>query len=361
MRPWLSIIIPVYNVEKYIRQCLDSIVLQQMQVEGCIEVIVIDDGATDQSGEIAREYEKYTSDIMHIQVIHKKNAGVAAARNTGIEHATGEWLYFVDADDYLEPDCLQVMYKRIRQSENCDVILFDAFQNEKNKQAVWEHFGEACDWNTRDEIFRLQRAVLYYKMPEISTKQPLAAPWDKVYRSEFILNKGLCFQEKLRVLDDMIFNMEAFGEAAHIAYYKDKIYHYRYVSNSITHQYKPNRVEQDRLVWEYISQYIRVKRHQWTEEELRSFEQAFYCRIIKSFSICCSLQFFAGQNKNPLGKKVDFVKRIWQQEPFCKAFQKVKIKNAEWKLRCMIVCARLRWGYGAWLLYQAQTFLVKLR
>ena len=329
MRPWLSIIIPVYNVEKYIRQCLDSIVLQQTKVEGCIEVIVIDDGAADQSGEIAQEYEKYTSDTMHIQVIHKKNAGVAVARNTGIEHATGEWLYFVDADDYLEPDCLKVIYRRIRQSENCDVILFDAFQNEKNKQAVWEHFGEAS--------------------------------WDKVYRSEFILNKGLCFQEKLRVLDDMIFNMEAFGEAAHIAYYKDKIYHYRYVSNSITHQYKPNRVEQDRLVWEYISQYILEKRHQWTEEELRSFEQAFYCRIIKSFSICCSLQFFAGQNKNPLGKKVDFVKRIWQQEPFCKAFQKVKIKNAEWKLRCMIVCARLRWGYGAWLLYQAQTFLVKLR
>lgn len=103
--PKISIIVPVYNVEKYIAQCLDSIIKQTFRD---IEVIVIDDGTQDNSAEI---YQKYMEMDSRIKIIKKRNEGVAEARNTGIEHATGECLMFIDSDDWMEKDGCEILYK----------------------------------------------------------------------------------------------------------------------------------------------------------------------------------------------------------------------------------------------------------
>ena len=116
MNETISIIIPVYNVEKYLNKCLNSVIEQTYKN---IEVILIDDGSTDNSGKICDEYAK--NDI-RIKIIHQQNGGVSTARNNGLEHATGKYITFVDSDDYIEKEMIETMAKKIMK-KNADIVI----------------------------------------------------------------------------------------------------------------------------------------------------------------------------------------------------------------------------------------------
>ena len=122
----ISVIIPVYNVEKYLRECIDSVLNQSYQN---LEIILVDDGSTDSSGEICDEYEK--QDI-RIRVIHQKNQGLSGARNTGFQNANGEYVYFLDSDDWIVPEAIKCLVKRAEE-ESADVVFFEAFSFEDGK------------------------------------------------------------------------------------------------------------------------------------------------------------------------------------------------------------------------------------
>lgn len=113
---FISIIVPVYNVEKYLRECLDSI--SQLKTVTW-EAILVDDGSTDTSGKICDEYAKQDS---RFRVIHQKNAGVSAARNAGLDAAKGEWIWFVDSDDSINPD-FEILNPEVLN--DADYVLFD--------------------------------------------------------------------------------------------------------------------------------------------------------------------------------------------------------------------------------------------
>lgn len=349
----LSIIIPVYNVEKYLEQCLKSIVSNRTEKKPPIEVLIINDGSIDRSGEIANSYAKKYS---FIRVIHQPNKGVAAARNVGMESARGDWLYFVDSDDYLTKGAVDILLRKCAKSVDSDIILFDAWKNIGRKKSAWEHFEKETVWHGKRQIRALQNGVLYFPG---TTKVPLAAPWDKVYKREFLLKAGIHFQTELKVLDDMVFNVEAFGAADKISYDKNKIYHYRMVPDSITNSYKPDRVEQDRKVWKFLEAYREktFRQDKWEQEEKERFLQACYCRIIKSFSICCRLCFFNPQNKDKLTNKLQYVKEVLKTAPYEEAFHHVKLKNAEWKLKIVILMGRRRWSSGIYFLHIAENIL----
>lgn len=122
----LSIVIPVYNVEQYLSRCLDSVL---SQLKGDMEVIVVDDGSKDNSGKICDQYKlKYGSAI---NVIHQKNGGLSAARNTGIEYARGEYVYFLDSDDYISDKFIETVYIHLTKRKY-DIIEFSSFWQTKN-------------------------------------------------------------------------------------------------------------------------------------------------------------------------------------------------------------------------------------
>ena len=112
INPFVSIIVPVYNVESYLRRCLNSILLQSYSN---IEVIVVDDGSTDLSGTICDEYQKQDS---RVKVIHKTNQGLGAARNTGLKIAKGEYISFVDSDDYIDLNMIEVLLEACLKTES---------------------------------------------------------------------------------------------------------------------------------------------------------------------------------------------------------------------------------------------------
>lgn len=353
--PIISVIVPVYNVEAYLPKCLQSIGEDRLCLSGKIEVIVIDDGSSDASGRIA---ESFAQNHKFVRVMHQPNSGVASARNAGICAAQGEWLYFVDSDDWLAKGALTVLCEKCEKYRQFDILLFDAYQNTSKKEGNWEHFSREYQWNQKQELESLQRSVLYYPFPSAQERSevPLSAPWDKVYRKRFLMGHHLCFQDKLLVLDDMVFNMEAFGEAYKVIYFKEKIYHYRYVSQSITNSYKRDRVDKDKKVWDFIGRYAKKQQEEgkWTSLQNDQFMQAFYCRIIKSFSICCRLQFFNRANRQSLPEKIRYVKAVLGEEPYRDAFKRVQLKNLEWKLKIVTIFGRWRWGMGIYFLHLAE-------
>lgn len=114
-QPIISVIIPVYNVALYLRQCIESIINQ----EGNIEVILVDDGSSDESPSICDEYAQIDN---RIHVIHKQNGGVSSARNTGLDATQGEWIWFVDGDDYIAENVLKRIYQEIQKHPHADLI-----------------------------------------------------------------------------------------------------------------------------------------------------------------------------------------------------------------------------------------------
>ena len=122
----ISIIVPIYNVEKYLKKCIDSIINQTYKN---LEIILVDDGSPDNCGKICDEYAKKDN---RIKVIHKENGGVSSARNVGVENATGEYIGFVDSDDYIEKDMYEVLINNLKK-ENADISIISNYEVYKNK------------------------------------------------------------------------------------------------------------------------------------------------------------------------------------------------------------------------------------
>lgn len=353
----ISIIIPVYNAEKYLERCLDSI-LRQLESKALIdkvELIAVDDGSLDNSLNILREYEKK---INNMQVIQQPNGGSASARNAGLEIAKGEWVYFTDPDDYIAENALETMMNVAQSAEAyISLFIFDAYEHKGEKVGVWEHYKEEAFWAEASDMKRLQNGVLY--SPCAETKTPLSAPWDKLYRRSFLTENGLQFNEELKVLDDMFFNFEVMGQASGIRYVKERIYHYIRNEGTITSGYTPDRLLRDERVWQAIYNYISglSGKTGYDETDVYALKQAFAHRVIKSYAISLRLCIFNKNNKSKLGKKMALAKETLKKLYYNDALKQANFFKIEWKLKPVLVFCRLKFIYGIYLLCKCEEAL----
>lgn len=198
MKPDVSIIIPVHNVEQYLSRCIDSVLSQTF---ANWELLLVDDGSTDKSSSLCDEYK--LKDV-RIRVFHKENGGVSSARNMGLDYAKGEWISFVDSDDYLEPNMYEVMYAGT-QCAPVDVVYCDYFQCFNNGK-IRENVA-VYDSDKRERL----RAFLLKGWPVV---------WNKLYRRSFLEKNDITFQSKYNFCEDMLFTFEVLyhsNEALHIA------------------------------------------------------------------------------------------------------------------------------------------------
>lgn len=335
----LSVILPIYNVEPYLAQCLDSLLREQPLLREHGELLLIDDGSTDRSGGIA---DRYARRYPFLRVFHRPNGGAAAARNLGLCEARGEWVWFVDPDDWIAEDGIAHVLDAAAAHPKADVILFDAFQNRGDREKAWEHFAGETVFHKKSDMEALQRMVLYPK-----NSVPMAAPWDKIYRHSFLIKNRLRFPEKLKVLDDMAFNAVVFGAAKRVAYCKRKIYHYRYADGSITRRYAPDRLRLDREVWKYLPRCLSAGgRDGMTKAAAAALESACACRIVKSFAICCKLSFFHPDNPEKLRDQIRDMEAALALPEYRRAFSCAAYADVEWKLKILLLLYRLhlyRW------------------
>lgn len=159
MQPKVSVIIPVYNNEKYLRECLNSVAGQTLQE---IQIILIDDGSSDKSGEICQEYiSKYTN----FEYYSQENSGSAAARNHGIDHAIGEYVGFIDSDDWVEPCMFERLYKAAKRNNDSDIVFCRAFEDET--PGSYEYVMPRAGYYSYEDM---KKEIFPYMLPHVTAK-----------------------------------------------------------------------------------------------------------------------------------------------------------------------------------------------
>jgi glycosyltransferase involved in cell wall biosynthesis len=211
--PKVSVIVPVYNVEEYIEECLDSLVNQTMED---IEIIVVNDGSPDNSANIVVRYCKKYSNMT---LINQENGGLSKARNTGLKAASGEYIFFLDSDDYLPLDSLEKMYTRA--INDCSDLVIGAINNVTST---------GISKNTH-QMFAVDRTTTYENFPVISENLGVT---NKLYKRELIFENNLYFIEERKNCEDIPFSFTAYSLANKISIVKDCIYYYRRRDGSIT-------------------------------------------------------------------------------------------------------------------------------
>lgn len=220
MQPRVSVVIPIYNVEEYLEEALESVVNQTLKD---IEIILINDGSTDKSLEIA---EKYKSKDERIRLINQENSGLSIARNIGIENSNGKYLYFLDSDDYLELETLKKCFS-ICEKNDLDLIYFDAVPFlDKIKKIFNEEYYSKFGIIKEEKIYTGEE-FLYECLKKNKYTTPV---WLYFFRKEIL--EGLRFYPKI-YHEDILFTPLLLERVKKMIYIPKKFYKRRYRENSI--------------------------------------------------------------------------------------------------------------------------------
>lgn len=213
MNPQVSIIVPVYNEEEYLKVCVDSLLNQDIE---SFEIILVDDGSTDRSGVICDDYAERDK---RVKVIHKRNGGLSSARNEALNIAKGNYIGFVDGDDYISENMYKLLTKSMKE-DGCDISVCNINLKSKNNDDVPYHK------NAKDEQFSREAA-----MKELLTNTILTfSVCNKLFKKSVF--SGLHFKEGI-IFEDMDIVYKLFHRARKISYLSTPLYNYRYNENSI--------------------------------------------------------------------------------------------------------------------------------
>ena len=217
----ISVIVPVYNVENYLRECLESIINQTLKD---IEILCIDDCGNDNSSNILEEYAKKDNRIKIIR--HKENKGLGPARNTGIKEARGEYISFIDSDDFISKDFLYNLYNTAKKynSDIVNTLNIKFYENNKSRKFLYTFEKKEFEsvWNLNDiENFYSKQAVVPYV-------------WNKLYKTSFLLENNLYFMDMKFGIEDADFTIRLMAHKPKISFNNTGIYYYRQRKDSLS-------------------------------------------------------------------------------------------------------------------------------
>lgn len=244
----VSIIIPVYNTEKYLQRCVDSVIEQQ---EVMVEIILVDDGSNDTSPKICDDYaEKYP----YITALHIQNSGPATAKNEGLKIAKGNYIALTDSDDKMEPLMLHKMVST-GYEHDADIICCNYKQIDEYGKVSYLHY------TNKEYVLNHEEGLIHF----FSKDKIYSQCWTKLYKRKLLVDHHIENDPGLRTDEDFIFNIRAFTHANTTVIVDEPLYEYTYRNNSLAHAYFK----------ENISQYIdnRIKRVRITQEAVKDETQ----------------------------------------------------------------------------------------
>jgi glycosyltransferase involved in cell wall biosynthesis len=223
----VSVIIPVYNTEKYLKRCVDSILAQQ---DIAMEIILVDDGSTDTSPQIC---DRYAADYHYIHVLHIKNSGPATAKNEGMKIAVGDYIALTDSDDKMKPTMLSEMVHAAR-SHHADIACCNYMQTDESGHiSHTQHTGETISLNHEQGLIHLLGKDKIYSQC-----------WTKIYRRDFLTSNGIMNENGLRTEEDFIFNIKAFCKCEASVIIDKPLYIYTHREKSLAHNYFRQHISQ---------------------------------------------------------------------------------------------------------------------
>lgn len=240
-QPLISVIIPVYNAEKYIKKCLETLI---NQTYSNLEIICVDDGSTDHSVELLEMYAKKDD---RIKIFTQKNAGPAAARNLALKKVTGEYISFVDADDFLQYNAYEILVNKLNENKSWELIIFGG-----------NIVGEA------NEYFASILTTSYCERrnckPDVIFKEKAAKPFlwlHLIKRSLLTWPNPIYFDESMKLGEDQIFQFQYVPRAKNILVIEDKLYNYRIAQNaSLMQLYNHRRITKTNLHFEIVTKVV---------------------------------------------------------------------------------------------------------
>lgn len=219
----VSVIVPVYNVEKYLSTCLESILTQSYTK---LEILLVDDGSTDNSSQICIKYESKDD---RIKVLKKKNGGLAAARNTGIANAHGKYIYFVDSDDCIHPELIYTTVS-LAEQYNANIVQVEL----KMVPADFQNYSQKAV-KGKIQCFTKEEALCNLDQDNQTIAQNIrlstTVVWNKLYRATIF--EQIKFQDKLRIHEDQMIIHRLIAEANGMIFYDTPLYYYRNNQNSL--------------------------------------------------------------------------------------------------------------------------------
>ena len=322
--PKVSVIVPVYNVEKYLERCLDSLINQTLKD---IEIIAVNDGSTDNSLEILNKYaEKDT----RIKVINKKNEGVSVARNIGIDESEGEYLTFVDSDDWIDKEMLYDMYKYANNT-SVDIVMCTYIREFRNHSKI-KRLDIDCEYKqyVGTELENLHRKLVGPIKQEIGNPEYLDAlsiPVAKLYKVDLLKKNNLKFID-INIIgtgEDSLFNIHVFKYVNNCILINKDYYHYWKENDySITTIYKPNLKDQWKNLFKYIREFL----------DENNLKEEFYEALNNRICIgTLGLGINECSNSNELSI-INNLKYILNEDYIVEAFKSFDIKyfNLHWKI-----------------------------
>lgn len=311
----LSYVVPIYNVEKYLGQCVDSILAQSFDD---YEIILVDDASPDSCPRICDEYEKNFPNI--VRVIHQQNKGLAGARNSGLDKALGDYIYFFDSDDFFVADGIEKIYR-------------SAVENDAD--IVHSSYISYVEKDEKSEVVRspirtgdvLNHAEMQKIVCRNSTERTTIFVWRNLYKRSFLIENNLKFNESLRMIEDSPFNTKAFLTAERFVCIDNPIYAYRIREDSLQRK-------------KYVADYDKILEYQWNLKlkyfkQLGNGDKAFY-KDIADFTIKAMLPVLLGNvYLNDMKNKYSLLKRIGNSEMLRKSFRdydinEFKSKSLDW-------------------------------
>lgn len=297
MQSLISVIIPVYNKENYIHKCLDSVLNQSYSN---LEIVLVDDGSKDNSGQILDDYAKKDS---RIKVFYIKNGGVYAARNFGLGKSIGDYVTFIDADDTIENNYVETLFCEL-QKNDCDIAQCN-YSNVHNE--VKTPVGE-----TGEVLVQSSEEAIAYIM---QGKKYVVGLWPKLYKKKLFINIPHC--ENIKVNEDYLVNFIAFQNAEKTVFIDLPLYNYYCNDDSVTHTI--NQVKSSKDV-NYVAKIIMEK------SKSKSYEKFAIARYQSSFLSVYSAMIFSGKAISKAEKKEwrNKLKKIYKGDNFLRKNDKIK-------------------------------------
>lgn len=322
--PTISIIVPVYNSELYLRDCLDSILGQSYTT---FEVLIIDDGSTDQSPQICDEYMRKDK---RVKVLHKKNGGVSSARNLGLELCAGEFLTFIDSDDWIDKDYCKILIEAI--DENVDFVIARTISVATDNYKIDDGYGVKGNitLQTVTEKEQLYQSI-FIDNPHIVTIPHVSTCSAKLFRTNLIREKSLKYCEQLSLYEDALFNMSMIHSARCVKILDSKIYFYRLHKNSSSNSFRIHVVD------EYEAVYMALKDF----EKQNGYDFTKYSSYFKIKNLNTMVINIVNSDMS-FSKKNNMIRHICRLEPYRNASDSVGLSLLPKRRKLLVGLMRLR-------------------
>lgn len=305
----ISIIIPIYNSERYLRECLESVV---NQTYSNLEILLIDDGSKDSSLEICKEYEKKDS---RIRVISKTNEGVSVTRNRGIKEARGQWISFVDSDDIIGQDYIKVLVRCLDDDTEICFVNSTKKLSELKKYDLDKFQIEEIE---KKNLKLFERGLLNKYV--IKTPIHLTSTCAKLYNKPFLLKNDILFPAYLAKSEDAVFNMYAYHYAKKGNWCDIPLYYYRSNRESVSHKYDNNVVKT-------YEDHLRLINEFYSRNLYPEFKEDFSVRVFFDLIYCIVNKFCHINNHERFCDRKNEFLRVINMEPFQDSLKNIKTKG----------------------------------